>query len=198
MCASSRRPSPFRRSATERRPRFPERIGPPPSSSPRSPFIAPPGGEPSVTGAPARGEESRPPDPGVVEETAAGDPVGFSRPGGTIRLTIRFRPDPAADGTGPGRPLGFDLSGGRARGFRFRRPEPARVPGGAAAGNPEGAPDGPRPGSGQRAGFVAEKAARGGSFSRKSAQKPSSSSSGGTVGAIQRKSTKPARRKASA
>ena len=127
-----------------------------------------------MTGAPARGAENRPLDPGVVEETAAGagDAVGFSWPGGTIR----FLPDPAAaDGT-----------------------EPARVPGGAAAGNPEGAPDGPRPGSGQRAGFVAEKAARGGSFSRKSAQKPSSNSSGGTVGAIQRKSTKPARRKASA
>lgn len=190
MCASSRRPSPFRRSATERRPRFPERIGPPPSSSPRSPFLAPPGGEPLVTGAPARGEESRPPDPGVVEETAAGDPVGFSRPGGTIR----FRPDPAAaDGTGP-----VDLSGAGPAGSASAGTEPARVPGGAAAGNPEGAPDGPRPGSGQRAGFVAEKAARGGSFSRKSAQKPSSSSSEGTVGAIQRKSTKPARRKASA
>lgn len=153
-----------------------------------------------MTAAPARGAESRPLDPGVVEEAAAGDAVGFSRPGGMIRLTIRFLPDPAAatDGTGPGRPLGFGLSGGPARGFRFRR-DGAGARSRRRRGRESGRGSGrTRPGSGQRAGFVAEKAARGGSFSRKSAQKPSSNSSGGAVGAIQRKSTKPARRKASA
>lgn len=65
----------------------------------------------------AQGTESRPLEPGFVEETPAGDAIVFSWPGGTIR----FLPDPAAGEAGPGRALGFDLSVGRARGFRFRR-----------------------------------------------------------------------------